>query len=156
MKKKYLFLVHAIMMHDREDIFYAVRACVAMHNMMVEVRVSEDQEESSSFYEVAEERPQEPVVDRAERKIAEEDAFFVDNAELADLDNDVVDLAFKERMKKVSFKTYRNRIVQRGWKDLYDPTAHVKLQIAVKEELCIKRYGYLRVGDELADFDPLA
>ena len=45
------------MMHDREDIFYAVRACVAMHNMMVEVRVSEDQEENSSFYEVAEEQP---------------------------------------------------------------------------------------------------
>ena len=44
-------------MHDREDIFDEVRACVAMHNMMLEVRVSEDQEENSSFYEVAEHNP---------------------------------------------------------------------------------------------------
>ena len=65
----------------------------------------------------------------------EEDAYFADNVELADLDNDVVDLAFKERMEKASFKTHRSRIVQRRWKDLYDPTAHVKLQTAVKEEL---------------------
>ena len=67
-----------------------------------------------------------------------------------------MDLAFKERMEKVSFKTHRSRITQRRWKDLYDHTAHVKLQTDVKEELYIRRYGLLSGEDDLADVDPLA
>lgn len=61
LQKKFHFLVHAIQMHHREDIFYAVRACIAMHNMMVETRIQDNTEEDSSFYEVVEEPLEEPV-----------------------------------------------------------------------------------------------
>ena len=39
---KFLCLKHPVKMHHRDDIFYVVRACIAMHNMMVKVRVDEE------------------------------------------------------------------------------------------------------------------
>ena len=115
-----------------EMIFHTVRACVAMHNMMVKVHVGEDQEENSSFYEVTEERPQEKVVDRAEREIAEEDVYFANNAELANLDNDVVDLAFKEKMEKVSFKTRTSRLAQRRFSTLHGMYILLRVEFPIR------------------------
>ena len=48
MKKKFHFLVHSVMMHEREDIFYCVKAFIALHNIMVEVRVNEGVEEDDA------------------------------------------------------------------------------------------------------------
>ena len=81
--------------------------------MMVEVRVNKNQEESSSFYEVVQEQPWERYHDKAARKIGNKDTYFTEHASLADLDNNVDDLEFKKRMEKASFKTRKNRIVQR-------------------------------------------
>ena len=42
-----------MLMHHRDDIFYVVRACIVMHNMMIKVRVDEEGEmEDSSFYDI--------------------------------------------------------------------------------------------------------
>jgi hypothetical protein len=55
MKIKFLCLKHPILLHNNDDIFYVVLACVAMHNMMVEWRVDEGNDESSGFYAVSDE-----------------------------------------------------------------------------------------------------
>ena len=59
LQKKFHFLVHAIQMHERDGIFYAGRACIAMHNMMVEEHIDADQEEDKTFYETIEDQPME-------------------------------------------------------------------------------------------------
>ena len=115
-----------------------------------------NEEESSSFYEVFQEQPRERACDKAARKIDDEDTYFLENASLAELDNDVVDLEFKKRIEKASFKTRRNRTVQRRWKDLYDGEAHLNLQTTVKEDLYIQAYGSLKGAHKLANFDPLS
>ena len=115
-----------------------------------------NEEESSSFYEVVQEQPWERARDNAARKVDDEDSYFLENASLANLDNDVVDLEFKKRMEQASFKTWKNRIVQRRWKDLYDSEAHLNLQTAVKEHLYIQAHGSLKGAHNLAKFDPLA
>ena len=51
LKKKFLCLKHPILYHHKDDIFYVVYACIAMHNMMVEYRVEkEGSTETSDFY----------------------------------------------------------------------------------------------------------
>ena len=102
LQSKYHFLVHAIKMHHRDDIFYAVRACIAMHNMIIEIRVNKDREESISFYEVvnvsdvpASVTATDPIV----QELEVEDAQLAEQegAGLLDLDNDVVDLKAREK-----------------------------------------------------------
>ena len=55
LKLKYLCLKHEILMHNTDDIFYVVLACVAMHNMMVKWRIDAREEESTSFNKVSDE-----------------------------------------------------------------------------------------------------
>eukprot|EP00957_Ditylum_brightwellii_P182420 13896555-Ditylum_brightwellii.AAC.1 len=116
-------------MHKRDDIFYAVRACITMHNMMVEECINANQEEDSLFYEAIEEQPMESYVDCAEKETDEEDALLVDNAELGDLNNKCVDLELRRRMQQS------------------------QLQIAVKTELYQMQFGQDANGDELGNFD---
>jgi hypothetical protein len=52
LKVNFLCLKHLILMHHRDDIFYDVRACITMHNMMVRILVEEeDVIDDSSFYD---------------------------------------------------------------------------------------------------------
>ena len=77
LQSKFHFLVHAIQMHHHDDIFYAVKACIAMHNMTVEVRINEHQEKRSLFYEVVQDQLQEQSfdapVDSVEAEVDRED-----------------------------------------------------------------------------------
>ena len=157
LKKKFHFLVNSMQMHHREDIFYAVRACIAMHNMMVEIRVEEHQDESSTFYEVVTQEDQEAsveVVECAVREVDAEDADFEANEEYADLKNDLVDLDFKRKRENAMFMCRKHRIVQRRWRNLYDVVARRRLQDAVKKDLYRKKHGDAGNGDEMDDFDP--
>ena len=155
LQKKFHFLVHSILFHHREDIFYAVRACIAMHNMMVEERILNDTVEDESFYELVRDVPDTPrVPDRAEKDIDAEDEDFALNSSLADLDNDIVDLDFKARMERAQFLPRKTRIIQRRWHNLYNEDAHIRLQNAVKADVWEQDNGDAADGDELDDFDP--
>ena len=112
LQSKYHFLVHAIKMHHRDDICYAVRACIAMHNMMVEIRVNEDQEEIISFYEVVNVSDVPVPVTATEPIVQElevEDAQLAEQegAGLLDLDNDVVDLKAREKWNRTRMYSHR-------------------------------------------------
>ena len=51
-KKKFLSVGNRVTLHERDDIFYLVKATIVMHNMMVEARIERDEVESEAFYEV--------------------------------------------------------------------------------------------------------
>ena len=149
-------------MHDKEDIFYAVRACVAMHNMMVATRVNEwNEEDDECWYDTvipssesstnAEETS--PRIDEAERAVDEDDEYLRANAAMADINNDLVDLEFKDRLERAQFMPRKLRIVQRRWAQLYDSKAHVRLQDAVKRELYMRNHD--DDGSDLANIDPI-
>jgi hypothetical protein len=50
LKTKFLVLRNPINYHHREDIYYMVLACILMHNMMVEARVHDGEQEDGSMY----------------------------------------------------------------------------------------------------------
>jgi hypothetical protein len=50
LKIKFLSINHPILLHHRDDIYYLVLACVAMHNMMVQERMDDGEMESDSIY----------------------------------------------------------------------------------------------------------
>ena len=162
LKKKFHFLVNSIQMHHREGIFYAVWACIAMYNIMVEIFVEEHQEESSTFYEVVTQEDQETSVEvvevadheRAVRKVDAEDTDFEENEEYADLKNHIVDLDSKRRRENATFMCGKLRIVQRRRHNFYNFGAHCQLKNAVKKDLYRKKHRDADDGDEMDDFDP--
>lgn len=157
LQKKFHFLVHDIQLHDREDIFYAVRACIAMHNMMVEARVKEDQQEESSFYELvtSETSGEASVPGRAEAEVDAEDAMLEENKCVIDQNQDIIDLDFKRKWERSQFMPRKLRIVQRRWATLYNAEAHNRLRNAVKQQLYTERFGKHNDGEELVGFDSL-
>ncbi|KAL7549247.1 hypothetical protein ACHAWF_012507 [Thalassiosira exigua] len=110
LKKKFHLLAHAIRMAYRDDIFYAVRACTALHNMMVETRLNDLEEvEDSSHYEVVEEArtvtPERRGNDDVEAVVdaEEEDVRGRMAAGEGSLNSHVVDLAFRDKMEQVLY-----------------------------------------------------
>jgi len=160
LQKKFHFLVHAIQMHHRDDIFYAVRACIAMHNMMVEVRVENDNEESSSYYEVVEDvtaSEEDSYGDSVEREVEEEDANIATRMEAGegDLDNDVVDLTLRNQWDRSRFYSQRFKTVQKRWSQLTNTEGHVRLQDAVKRDIYKLQHNGAEDGEDIDEFDPM-
>jgi len=52
LEKKFHILVHTIKVYYLEDVKYIVGGCINLHNMMVELRMHNDERESSSFCEL--------------------------------------------------------------------------------------------------------
>ena len=51
LKVKSLSLTHPITLHHRDDIYYLVMAIILLHNMMVEVRILNDEVEDAAMYD---------------------------------------------------------------------------------------------------------
>ena len=163
-EKKFHCLTHPIQLFYMDDIYFLVGGCIVLHNMMVEERVQRDQRESESFYElVADQDPQHgqqqpdvSVSPAAEKVIADEEAYFADNAARANLDNEVVDLDFREELYQHQLLSRNLRFVQHYWKQLADVNEHMRLQNAVKHQLYKDAYGHDTHGNDVANFDPFA
>ena len=153
LKKKFLCLKHPILYHHKDDIFYVVYACIAMHNMMVQYRVDEEgSTETSDFYATShledleagvgddfDQDPDNNVDDDSDESVQE---IRCDNYESSDPN----DMAMKYEM------------VQRRWKELYDIDGAKKLQQAVMNDLYRNRYGDAAMDEcnELVqDYNPL-
>ena len=144
LKVKFLCLTHPIQMHYTDDIFYVAMACVAMHNMMVEVRVKAGEEESTSFYEISD---QDRLAlfginsdDGDESDDNEEKVCEYDNSDYADMKN-------------------KTAIVQKRWRQLYDAKGAKQLQQAIMNQLFKDKFGCeefeTSAHDMTEDYDPL-
>ena len=102
LKLKFLSLLHPINLHHKDDIYYLVLACILMHNMMVEARVENEEEESAYLYN---------TLSATEGQTAAGD--LVDDSEemealMTEVEEDVMDMNMK------------HQIVMRRWGTLYD------------------------------------
>ena len=142
LKMKFLCLKHSILMHDRDDIFYVCMACIAMHNMMVEVRVDAGEEENASFYSV----------------LDEDDCDNSNNNQHRDNeDNEEVQIGDYVRGHPLDMHN-KFDIVQRRWDELYDADASMKLKTAVMNEPYKKEFGdeeFKTSGEFRSDYNPL-
>lgn len=83
--------MHTVKQWFVDDIFYAVKACIALHNKMVECHMENDEEGSENFYK-------ELLVDNdndinpAVATIDKEDELFANNANKLDINGNKIDL----------------------------------------------------------------
>ena len=145
LKAKLLCLKNPIRLHHKDDIFYVVYACIALHNMMVQYRVEEEgQTDSKMFYAVSH-LEDEMGVDCNE-DTNEEDEEEDESSNYYDMTNPV-DMQVKYKM------------VQKRWKELYNIANAKKLQTAAMNQLYKDRFGIeAMIGSEdMPDnYNPLA
>ena len=157
-QKKFHYMCRPVKMHHRDDIFYVVRACIAMHNMMVETRLAEECAEDATWYDCVNTTTNAPAPDAAERDIDASDDRLAARAAEGDLslDNEVVDLDFIREYERMTSLPKRLRIVQRRWEMLSDTGEHFRLQSAAKRDMYVRRFGCLDGSEETPeDYDPL-
>eukprot|EP00956_Cyclotella_meneghiniana_P027229 scaffold60647_cov51-Cyclotella_meneghiniana.AAC.4 len=146
LKVKFLCLKHPIRLHNEDDIFYVVYACIALHNMMVQYRDEEEgQKESEMFYAVSH-LEDEMGVDCSSTIANEDDEEENDICNDYELSNPV-DMRVKYDM------------VQKRWRELYNHADAKKLQIAAMNQLYKDRFGIEAMNgcEDMPDnYDPLA
>ena len=136
LEKKFNILVTPVRLFHVQDIFFVVKACIALHNMMVEVRVNSDETESVNFYEEVHEEvngtdTDSTYVDPAVQAIDAEDAVFENNADLLNMAGDNVDVELMKKYKAAQLLGRKIRIVERRWKTLSNTEEHFRLQSSV-------------------------
>ena len=157
-QKKFHYTCRPVKMLYRDDIFFVVRACVAMHNMMVETRLEEGEIEDASWYKCVQDTTYVRAADYAEQSVNASDAVVAERAAMGDhsLDNDIVDLEFVREYERTMHLPRRMRIAQRRWEMLADSSEHFRLQRAAKRDMYKRQFGNLDDCEEIADdYDPL-
>ena len=146
LEKKFHALVNPIQLYFMEDITSVVLGCIVLHNMMVKVRMENDEQESADLYQLVSHDVPHYNVHAAEAAIEQEDAEFA-----------AAPMDFRQQKEDADILGHQLRIVQFYWNELSDPNAHMRLQNAVKRELFFNRHGPDADVDELDfSYDPLA
>jgi len=131
-----------VKLHYVDDIFYAVKLCICLHNAMVvhhiengEEQETEDMYDMTTNTENSLELDEEEVRDSAQIDIEAEDNFFAANQHKLNQNSDVVDLELLEKYNRAQFLGQRLRVVNRRWKNLIDKDNHYKLQEAIMKAI---------------------
>ena len=146
LEKKFHCLVNPIQLYFIEDITKVVGGCIALHNMMVQVRVDSDSRDSEDMYQLVARHVPSYNVRAAENAINQEDADFI-----------AAPMSYRQQKQDADRLGRQLRIVQYYWGELTDACAHQSLQHAVKSELYYREHGADADVDELdLSYDPLA
>jgi hypothetical protein len=135
LKLKFLSLLHPINLHHKDDIYYLVLACVLMHNMMVEARVENDEEESAYLYN---------TLLATEGQTAGGDSFD---------DSDGIEAIMTEAQNDVLDRDYKHQMVMKRWASLYDRDGAHRLKQAMMRHLYREKHGdeALETADQFCD-----
>ena len=100
-------------MHFCDDIFYVVKACIAMHNRMVEMCVGEEHEESSSFYKVVQYQPSKVYIDSVKVDVDMEVSYLLSQDEAGgwDFNNNLGDLNLWDQIDMSKFYSQYFRVM---------------------------------------------
>ena len=132
-------------MHHCDDTFYVVRACIAIHIMMVRIQV-EDEEGTKdlSFYDVTDD---------------EDDNQGNDNEDVNTMNRGQDSSCVRKKYSRHLYRTEDYKFAQKRWKALYNVGEAVRLQDALKTHLFRKEFpddDIFGVIDQIdKDFDPL-
>ena len=117
--------------HSIKDAEDTLMICVLLHNMMVEYRIENDDEEDSTFYQIVEDAslPEEsmagsdPIQDQVDQHIA-------GNARELPLE-----IAKQIEEYRKYFVEYRRIVVEARWGHLHDSGEHMRLTTAIDRHL---------------------
>jgi hypothetical protein len=123
LKLKFLSLLHPINLHHKDDIYYLVLACILMHNMMVEARVENDEEESVYLYN---------TLLATEGQAAGGDTLD---------DSEGIDAIMTEAQNDVFDRDYKHQLVMKRWASLYDRDGAHRLKQAMMRHLYREKHG---------------
>jgi Plant transposon protein len=124
--------LHLNILHD------VVICCIVMHNMMVEHRTSQGQQESESFYECNKDlNINEIICDRTEEEFTRQEAELNIAIQLENNFNHSVNtnIPQAERDARRAWFTFEQEVNLLRWKKLYDSESHYKLRNAIIREL---------------------
>ena len=113
LEKKFHVLVNPIQLYYIEDITKVVGGCIALHNMMVQVRVDSDSRDSEDMYQLVAHNVPSYNVRTAETAINQEDADFV-----------AAPMSYRQQKRDAEILGRQLRIVQYYWGELSDAYAH--------------------------------
>ena len=140
LKLKFLSLLHPINLHHKDDIYYLVLACILMHNMMVEARVENNEEESVYLYNTL---------------MATEGQSS--SGETPD-DSEEMEALVTEVQEDVMDRNIKHEIVMRRWASLYDRDGAQKLKKAMMRHLYRVKHGdaAMESSEQICDeYNPL-
>ncbi len=101
--------------------FYLVTAPIVMHNMMVEVRVNNDEVDNGNFYDIGD--------CHFDRTCSEEESVGSEDS----VESNVSMAVGNFDLSNVHDSTLKYSIIQRHWNKLYSEENSLKLQDAVKK-----------------------
>jgi hypothetical protein len=124
------------------DIKQIVETCIILHNMMVEVRITRDEQEDSNLYfydldESINERIIDKVSEDVERAQAELDLIRRMDAEY--YDGEAINMTEIEDDNKKAFFSFHHKCCLKRWSNLYDAEEFHKLRTAIIDQLVMNR-----------------
>jgi hypothetical protein len=132
-KKKFLSVGKSVTYHERDGIFYLVKATIVLHNMMVQVRIENDDLESDISYETGQ-----------DTEVSSEHSNIVVGGYDATSGRDNVD---------------KYTMIQRRWEDLYDMERAIHLSDSIKRHVYKEKHGDDAIPDAdhfFDGYDPLS
>jgi len=146
LEKKFHFITNPIRLYYVEDISEIVGGCCVLHNMMVKVRMDNDEEESGDMYELVPSAVPNYDVTAAEAAIDQDDAQFMESS-----------VQFRQQKQTADLLGRQRRIVMHNWTRYADEAAHDRLRDAVKKHLYKRLHPNANVDDDvIGDYNPLA
>jgi hypothetical protein len=134
-KKKFHSVGKSVTYHERDDIFYLVKATIVMHNMMVEARIENGEVEDDTLYETGQGR---------DINVSSEANTIAVEGYNVNFGRDNVD---------------KYTMIQRRWEDLYDMERAIHLSDSIKKHVYKEQHGDDAIPDvnEFFDgYDPLS
>jgi hypothetical protein len=136
---------------DLRRIQEIVTTCIVLHNMMVEKRVVDGDEEVVGLYEIFDEQQEEDdeqqekdddeetELDQAQEEVEKHDAEVEHRIHVLNKVRDAgqihLDKLAVERFRHMGFLTQRMRVIEQRWAQLYNKDEHFRLQHAIAKEL---------------------
>jgi Plant transposon protein len=140
LQRKFQILVKKMEYHKKEHIKDIVLTCIIMHNMMVDYRMSRDEEENESWYAPSLETNDDGVVvfdqDRDELDRARADIRESSAIQSAFYRGSAVDFAGMQQQQNDLLLEYEMLLVQKRWEKLHDKSDFRRLRDAIMEQVC--------------------
>jgi hypothetical protein len=133
-----------------ENIQETVTTCIILHNMMVEKRVEDGDEENVGFYEiygddgaVIDEEEEEEVLDPARDEVENHDAEVEYRNRVIEASRQagrvVAESGIRDRFRRIQLIPQRYRVIMQRWEHLEDEDEHRRLMNAIARDIDSRR-----------------
>ena len=146
LQAKFQIIKHPVQKWDLDDIADIVLACTLLHNIMVEFRIEQGEEEAEHFYDISPDVAvvtEQPPMDHALISVLREEQRIAGAnqrlQELRDGGKPMFHRETKEAVDRIAFLPQRMRVVQRRWEQLYSKEENRRLRQAIVKALTARK-----------------